>query len=188
MAFDWSISGYSPLFVRVFIWLLITHWELLISLHLNACLGVCFYWGHWHVDYDACLFWLRIPIMVIFPMLHCYYLFETSICYLYWLTILPCLAHLLWFCHDCSNHSTCIHSPLYITRFDMSTHLLVYYLDYLWAWYLYHYSSDCHSLYVDTSGIFCTLLDCMSHDCPPLRDCMLLVRVGRTPIPLSLTL
>ena len=34
MAFDWSISGYPPLFVRVFIWLLITHWELLISLHL----------------------------------------------------------------------------------------------------------------------------------------------------------
>ena len=34
VAFDWSISGYLPLFMFLFPWLLITHWELLISLSL----------------------------------------------------------------------------------------------------------------------------------------------------------
>ena len=47
---------------------------------------------------------------------------------------------------------------------------------------------DCHSLYVDMSDIFYTLLDCMSHDCPLLCDCMSFVCVGRTSIPLPPTL
>ena len=34
MAFDWLISGDPPLFVFLFAWPLITHWELLISLSL----------------------------------------------------------------------------------------------------------------------------------------------------------
>ena len=47
---------------------------------------------------------------------------------------------------------------------------------------------DCHSLYVYMSDISCTLLDCMSHDCPSLYDCMSLVCVGCISIHLSPTL
>ena len=57
-------------------------------------------------------------------------------------------------------------SLLYTVWFDILIHFLIYYLDHLRAWYLYHFSSDCHSLYVDLSDIPCTLLDCMWHDCP----------------------
>ena len=49
--------------------------------------------------------------------------------------------------------------------FDTLIHLFVYFLDCLWAWCLYHFLPDCHSLYVYMSDIFCTLLDCMLHDC-----------------------
>ena len=59
----------------------------------------------------------------------------------WWLILLHCLAYWFWFWHDCSDHFTCIHSPLYITQLDMLILWLVYYFDRLWAWCLYHYSS-----------------------------------------------
>ena len=69
------------------------------------------------------------------------YSFEILTCCLYWLIISYCLAHWSWFCHDYSDHFTCIHSPLYITQFDMLILWLVYPLGRLWAWCSYHYSS-----------------------------------------------
>ena len=116
----------------------IAHWEFSIS--LDACLGVCFYLGHWHVDYDACLSWLRIPIVAIFLVLHCYYLFgdiDMLIMLIVHLTllsivtlILPCLFwlshmyrltivyHLIW--HDWF-------SQLYIILFIMEHAIIVRY-------------------------------------------------------------
>ena len=67
--------------------------------------------------------------------------------------------------------------------------LLVYYLDRLRAWCLYHFSSGCHSLYVDLSDIYLVL--CLTACCMTvllLRDCMSPVHVGCTSIPLPLTL
>ena len=55
--------------------------------------------------------------------------------------LLHCLVYWFWFWHDCSDHFTCIHSPLYIIQLDMLILWLVYYFDRLWAWCLYHYSS-----------------------------------------------
>ena len=69
------------------------------------------------------------------------YSFEILTCWLYWSILLPCLAYWLWFFHDCSDHFTCIQSPLYITQLDMLILWVVYYFDRLWAWCLYHYSS-----------------------------------------------
>ena len=59
----------------------------------------------------------------------------------WWLILLHCLAYWFWFWHDCSDHFTCIHSPLYITRLDMLILWHVYYFDRLWAWCLHHYLS-----------------------------------------------
>ena len=59
--------------------------------------------------------------------------------------------------HHCISLSlTCWFSDLY-------TILIVFEHDV----YMYHFPSDRHSLYVCMSGISCTLLDCMLHDCPP---------------------
>ena len=82
------------------------------------------------------------------------YSFEILTCWLYWLILLSCLAHWFWFCHNCSDHFTCIHSLLYITRLDMLILWLVYYFDRLWAWWLYHYPSDCRIL----AYLVCTLM------------------------------
>ena len=38
----------------------------------------------------------------------------------WWLILLHCLAYWFWFWHDCSDHFTCIHSPLYITQLWLS--------------------------------------------------------------------
>ena len=86
----------------------------------------------------------------------------------WWLILSPCLAHWFWFCHDCFDHFTCMHSLLYITRLDMLILWLVYYFDRLWAWWLYHYPSDCRIL----AYLVCTLMiylspDCVLHGCPP---------------------
>ena len=86
----------------------------------------------------------------------------------WWLILLLCLAHWPWFCHDCSDHFTCIHSLLYITRLNMLILWLVYYFDRLWAWWLYRYPSDCRIL----AYLVCTLMiylspDCVLHGCPP---------------------
>ena len=70
------------------------------------------------------------------------YSFEILTCWIIddWI-LLHCLVYWFWFWHDCSDHFTCIHSPLYITQLDMLILWLVYYFDRLWAWCLYHYSS-----------------------------------------------
>ena len=118
---------------------LIAHWEFPIS--LDACLGVCFYLEHWHVDYDACLSWLRIPMPWFFLCFIDIFVWDIDMLDYWWLIISYCLAHWFWFFHDCSNHFTCIHSLLYITQLDMLILWLVYYFDRLWAWCLYYYSS-----------------------------------------------
>ena len=96
----------------------------------------------------------------------------TLIAYLALLSIV-----ILIFSHDCSDYLACMDTLLYTVWFDILIHLLVYYLNHFRAWCLYHFSSDCHSLYVNLSNISCTLL-----------DCMLLVHVGLTSIPLPPTL
>ena len=100
-----------------------------------------FHLGHWH-DW---LYWSIILIgdsdTVIFFVLHRYICLRYLTCWLYWLIISYCLAHWSWFFHDYSDHFTCIHSPLYITQFDMLILWLVYPLGRLWAWCSYHYSS-----------------------------------------------
>ena len=53
-----------------------------------------------------------------------------------------------------------------IVWFGILIRLLVYSLDCLWAWWLYHFLSDCHGLYVCISDISCPLLDCIPHDYP----------------------
>ena len=89
------------------------------------------------------------------------YSFEILTCWLYWLIISCCLAHWSWFCHDYSDHFTCIHSPLYITQFDMLILWLVYYFGHLWACCL------CISIHliVVFSFILCVYIDDISEIC-----------------------
>ena len=150
-----------------------------------------------HLDFDTSivlidLYWLRI--LMPWFLLCCIDIFVWDIDMLdhWWLILLLCLAHWPWFCHDCSDHFTCIHSLLYIIRLDMLIHLLVYYFDHLWACCL------CITIHliVVFSLILCVYIDDISEICLIvcrmtallLHDCVPLVYVGRTSIPLSLTL
>ena len=92
------------------------------------------------------LSWLRILMPWFLLCFTDIFVWDIHMLVYWWLILLPCLAHWFWFCHDCSDHFTYIHLPPYIFWFDMLTHLLVYSLDHLWAWCLYHYSSDCRIL------------------------------------------
>ena len=65
MAFDWSINGYPPLFMRLFAWLLIAHWELLILLSLiHAWLLYSFEaltcWLYWLILLTILIYWLSL--------------------------------------------------------------------------------------------------------------------------------
>ena len=96
VAFDWSISGYLPLFMFLFAWLLITHWELLISLSLMHV------WLLYSLETLAC--WLY---RLIFSFILTYWL---SLSYDYFahldklfliLFILTWLILLIVYYHDC---------------------------------------------------------------------------------------
>ena len=100
-------------------------------LHWYICLRYLTYWLWWLIRIDR---GFRDSYFLCASLI---YSFEVLICWLYWLIISYCLAHWSWFCHDYSDHFTCIHSPLYITQFDMLILWLVYPLDRLWAWCIY---------------------------------------------------
>ena len=202
MAFDESISGYSLLDCTMRVlefslgtfdmidcigrlsWLeILTQWFFFV-LHGYICLRYLTCWLWWLIRIDRGFrdnFFLCASLI---------YSFEVLICWLYWLIISYCLAHWSWFCHDYSDHFTCIHSPLYITQFDMLILWLVYPLDRLWAWciYLSFFFYLFIMVCVDMSDIpvLCLTVWCMTT--LPLCDCMLLVCVGRTYIPLPPTL
>ena len=133
--------------------LVIAHWEFLIS--LDACLDIVFIWDMDILIMMIDLYWLRILIPW---FLLCFIdIFDWDIDMLdYWWLIL-----LLCFCHDCSDHFTCIHSLLYIIRLDMLIHLLVYYFDHLWACCL------CITIHliVVFSFILCVCIDDISEIC-----------------------
>ena len=137
---------------------------------------VIFFVLHWYIclRYLTCWLWWLIRIDrgfrdSYFLCASLIYSFEILTCCLYWLIISYCLAHWSWFCHDYSDHFTCIHLPLYITQFDMLILWLVYPLDRLWAWciYLSFFFYLFIMVCVDMSDISCTLLDCMARDCLP---------------------
>ena len=79
------------------------------------------------------LYWLRILMSWFLLCFIDIFVWDIDMLDYWWLIILHRLAHLLWFCHDCSDHFTCIHSLLYIIWLDMLIHLLVYYFNHLWA-------------------------------------------------------
>ena len=157
---------------------------------------VIFFVLHWYICLRYLTWWLWWLIRIDRGFRDSYFLcasliysFEILTCCLYWLIISYCLAHWSWFCPDYSDHFICIHSPLYITQFDMLILWLVYPLDRLWAWciylsFFYLFIMVC----VDMSDIpvLCLTVWCMTT--LPLCDWMLLVRVGRTSIPLPPTL
>ena len=141
MAFDGSISGYSLLDCTLRV--------------LEFSLGTLT-WLIVLVDY---LDWrFRNSYFLCASLI---YSFEILICWLYWLIISYCLAHWSWFCHDCSDHFTCIHSPLYITRLDMLILWLVYCFDHLWA------CCPCITIHliVVFSLILCVYIDDISEIC-----------------------
>ena len=78
-----------------------------------------FHLGHWHDWLDWSIILIGDSDIVIFFVLHWYICLRYLTCWLYWLIISCCLAHWSWFCHDYSDHFTCIHSPLYITQLAM---------------------------------------------------------------------
>ena len=104
-----------------------------------------------------------------------------------WLILLHWLAHWFWFCHACSDHFTCIHSPLYITRLDM----LILWLVILFWPSLSMMLVSLFVLIVVFSLILCVyewyILLCLIVWCMTalsLHDCMSPVYVGFTSIPL----
>ena len=88
------------------------------------------------------LYWLRILMLWFLLYFIDIFVWDIDMLDYWWLILLLCLAHWFWFCHDCSDHFTCIHLPLYIIRLDILIHWFEYYFDHLWAWCLYHYSSQ----------------------------------------------
>ena len=100
------------------------------------------------------LYWLRILIPCFLLCFIDVFVWDIDMLGYWWLILSPCLAHWFWFCHYCFDHFTCIHSLLYITRLDMLILWHVYYFDRLWAWWLYHYPSDCRIL----AYLVCTLM------------------------------
>ena len=188
---------------------LIAHWGFL-SFHLGhwhdrlywsiILIGdfdiVIFFVLHWYIclRYLTCWLWWLIRIDrgfrdSYFLCASSIYSFEILTCWLYWLVISYCIAHWSWFFHDYSDHFTCVHSPLYITQFDMLILWLAYYLDrllsmmfillfilivvaFVWTWVIYPVL--CLTVWRVTAFL--------------LHDCMLPVYVGRTYIPLSPTL
>ena len=174
----WRLIGRS-----VDTYFLIAHWEFPIL--LVACLGVCFYWGHWHVDYDACLSWLRIPIVVIFSRASLL-LFVRDIDMLFMLidhlTLLSIVT--LIFAMFCSDHFTCIDSTLYIIWFDtivsFGLYIILIIIEHATICQIFFSISLCVDL--DDRYLFCMTVCCMTSLIP--CDCMLFVYVGRTSIPL----
>ena len=120
-------------------------WMFVSWLHIEdffyACLGVVFIWDFGILIMLTDLSWLRIPMPWFFLCFIDIFVWDIDMLDHWWLILLHCLAYWFWFCHDCSDHFTCIHSPLYIARLDMLILWLVYYFDRLWAWCLYHYLS-----------------------------------------------
>ena len=162
----WRLIGRS-----VDTYFLIAHWEFPIL--LVACLGVCFYWGHWHVDYDACLSWLRIPIVVIFSRASLL-LFVRDIDMLFMLidhlTLLSIVT--LIFAMFCSDHFTCIDSTLYIIWFDMivsfGLYIILIIIEHATICQIFFSISLCVDL--DDIYLFCMIVCCMTSLVP--CDCM----------------
>ena len=97
VTFDWSISGYLSLDC------------MLRALDIIGCMfGYCIRLGHWQVDYIDWLSWLMIPIVAIFPMLHCYiclgHWHANYIDWLSWLMILIVVIFLVLHCYICLGH------------------------------------------------------------------------------------
>ena len=154
-----------------------------------------FFMLHWYIclRYLTCWLWWLIRIDrgfwdSYFLCASSIYSFEILTCWLYWLVISYCIAHWSWFFHDYSDHFTCVHSPLYITQLTMLILWLVYCLDRLLSMMFVSLFVLIVIVCVDLSDIpvLCLTVWCMTT--LPLCDCMLLVRVGRTSIPLPPTL
>ena len=155
---------------------------------------VIFFVLHWYICLRYLTWWLWWLIRIDRGFRDSYFLcasliysFEVLICWLYWLIISYCLAHWSWFCHACSDHFTCIHSPLYITRLDM----LILWLVILFWPSLSMMLVSLFVLIVVFSLILCVyewyILLCLTVWCMtalPLHDCMPSVYVGLTSIPL----
>ena len=99
---DWSIILIGDSDIVIFF---VLHWYI--------CLRYLTWWLWWLIRIDRG-FWDSY-----FLYASLIYSFEILTCWLYWLIISYCLAHWSWFCHDYSDHFTCIHSPLYITQLAM---------------------------------------------------------------------
>ena len=165
--------------------LLIAHWEFLMHAWMLYLFGILTCWLCWLIcldwDFQYHDFMCFIDIFV--------WGIDMLVCC--WLIVLYCLAHWLWFCHDCSGHLTCIHSPLYIIWLDMLIHLLVYYLDrplsmmFISLFVLIVVFSLILCVHGDISE-HCLIVCCMTAIF--LCDCMPLVSVGSTFIPLPPTL
>ena len=186
MVIDRTISGYPPLFVHVFAWLLITHREFLIS--LDACLVVVLIWDMDILIMMIDLYWLRILIPCFFSVFHwCIRLRHWHAGLLMidlitlFSTLILILSWLLWSLHmhalTTVYHSTWHVDSLTCILFWSSLSMMIVSLS-IWLSY-----SRLPCVYIDDISELCLIACCMTalllHDCAPL------VYVGRTSIPLS---
>ena len=165
---------------------LIAHWEFPIS--LGACLGVCFYLGHWHVDYDDRFILIEDSDTMFSSVFHwCIRLRHWHAGLLMidlitlFSTLILILSWLLWSLHmhalTIVYHSTWHVDSLTCILFWSSLSMMIVSLS-IWLSY-----SRLPCVYIDDISELCLIACCMTalllHDCAPL------VYVGRTSIPLS---
>ena len=178
----WLVDQWAPTSLCVCVYLTIDYTlGALDIITLDACLGVCFYLGHWHVDYDDYLSWL----WRFFPCFIAIFVWDIDmlIMLIDHLTLLsivtlifPCL---FWSLHM-HTLTTVYHLAWHVDSLDYIFswsslgmvflslfHLIV--IAFVWAWVIYL--------------VLCLTVWCMS--ALPPHDCMSFVYVGLTSIPLS---
>ena len=162
-------------------YLFIAHWELFISLSLMYAWLLCSF-----ETLTCWLYWLRVLIVAIFPMLHCYIcLGHWRVDYIDWSSCLSYHSHSVFVMFVLITSHTWIHCCMFFDLMCWFSGLYIVLIIFEHAVFVI-IRLVCHSL-CGLEWYICILLDCMLHDCPPLCDCMSFVRVGRTSILLPQT-
>ena len=155
MAFDWSISGYSPFFEVQFAWLLIAHWELLIS--WDACLVIVSTWEidmlialiHL-IDCLACLACLNIVTLILPCLFFSLHMYRFTIVY-----------RLTWWV----DSLTCILSWSSSSMLSLSPFILIV-MACMWTWVIYLYFAWLYVAWLSSSMWSYVIFPCGSHIYP----------------------
>ena len=167
--FDWLISGYPSLFVLLYAWLLIAHWEIWYD-YLWCMFGYCVHLKHWQliilIDPLAC------------PHILFFLLYDYSAYHDLYILIVAYLVHhciFIFFCYVLSRSPLSmlfifIGYPSHLSRFLLR---LLIDLDYI---YLFCMTAWCMiALLLCDACVACL---CEAHTYPLISNSLILVKLG----------